>query len=176
MAAYGKPKKVQTPWATQQSIDGGMPTDDYRPRPSSAASSAAPWEQELPPRRTQRVQVAPPSPGGYSSYSDDGAPRSPYGTGGNYGNNAYGDVHPSDPALQAAWGASLGGGDSQAPPSPSGIQLRHRTAAPFAEEPALEAAWAASVGAGGRGQAPSRGGSSSGYGPHAVPPWDGAAS
>ena len=172
MAAYGKPKKVKTPWATQQSIDGGMPAaqaDHFRPRPSSAASSAAPWEQEPPRHRTQRVMVSPPNSPGGSSYADNGAPRSPYGSGGTFENRDYGDIHPSDQALKAAWGASIGqSGSGQAPPSPSGIQVRHRTAAPFAEEPALEAAWAASVG-GGRSET---GRPPSGYGPHEVPPWD----
>lgn len=173
MAAYGKPKKVKAPWAMQQSIEGGLSTaapDHFRPRPSSAASSQAPWEREPPRQRTQRVMASPPnSPGGYG-YSDTGAPRSPYGSGGTFDNKDYGDIHPNDQALQAAWGASIGqpaGG--QAPPSPSGIQVRHRNAAPFAEEPALESAWMASIG--------SRGGKSgvggpSGFGPHDVPPWN----
>lgn len=171
LAGYGKPKKVKTPWATQQSIEGGLPAegpDHFRPRPSSAASSRAPWEQEPPRQRTQRAMVSPPNSPGGSGYSDSGAPRSPYGSGGTFDNREYGDIHPNDQALQAAWGASIGqAASAQAPPSPSGIQVRHRNPAPFAEEPALEAAWAASLES---GKAGSNG--PSGYGPHEVPPWD----
>eukprot|EP01043_Picozoa_sp_COSAG02_P029956 COSAG02_NODE_1888_length_10500_cov_3.026536_4_plen_1147_part_00 len=175
MAAYGKPKKVKTPWATQQSIDGGMPAaapDHFRPRPSSAASSQAPWEQEPPRHRTQRAMVSPPNSPGGSGYSDTGAPRSPYGSGGTFDNRDYGDIHPNDQALQTAWDASIGQSTSgQVPPSPSGIQVRHRNPAPFAEEPALESAWAASIGSG--VEQAGRGGPS-GYGPHDVPPWEGS--
>ena len=150
MAAAGRQKKVSTPYATQQSIDG-RPQMAAQPRPDSAEP---PWEHAAPRRRNVRVMVTPPASPGHSA--DGYAPRSPYGSPG---------MTAEDDRLQQAWGASL----SAAPKSPPGIQVRSRASAPFAEEPALEAAWAASLGGGGGGGASS---AQVEYGAHDVPPWD----